>query len=169
MADEKSKKVKEELEEALKIGVQAVRQTYPVPVDAKVQLRRSEILPKPAQTFWAVIRNRTIDFNKYKKFIDDVMCCVCDPLLSRGELSKEDKLDLRLPFPGVRAYNLLKLATELYMMQECGVACFKEGLGRKDRKEGDYEPCIKPQNEFEDRFKPAEEAERMGRDPIGVS
>jgi hypothetical protein len=149
MADEKYKKEPKDLEEVIRIGVEAVRETYPVPVDAKVQLRRSAVPPTPAQLLWVVIRNRTIDFNQYMKFIDGVMCCTID--LPKSPETKEGKLDLRLPFPGVRAYNLLKLATELYLKQECGVFNFCEG---------DDNPRF---DEFKDRFDDDAEANRLGR------
>jgi hypothetical protein len=134
----------------------------------EVRLGRTDLLPVPGpQAFWAVIRNRTIDFNQYKTFIDDVMCCTCDPLYTAEPPKKEAKLDLRLPFPGVRAYNLLKLATELYLMQECGVASFKRPSGQQVPQNS---ACLDPQAEFENRFNNDEEAARMGHptDPGSV-
>src|SRR6267143_2242721 len=122
---------------------------------AKVQLQRTTIPPQPAQLLWMVIRNRTIDFNQYKKFIDGVMCCTTDLPTKKDayDKDKESKLDLRLPFPSVRAYNLLKLATELYMMQECGVFNFCDANS-------------KAYKEFGDRFKGDDEANRTGRDNL---
>ena len=159
MSDEKSEKAKEEksktgtfrdkLAEAAQINVQAVRETNPPVLDRRVQLRRSEVPPQHAQLLWVVIRNRTIDFNQYKKFIDGVMCCTVE--LPTKTDTKESKLDLRLPFPGVRAYNLLKLATELYLKQECGVFNFCEG---------EHNPRF---DEFKERFDEDAEADRLGR------
>ena len=117
---------------------------------ARVQLQRTALPPQNAQLLWIVIRNRTIDFNQYKKFIDGVMCCTTE-LPTRPD-TKESKLDLRLPFPGVRAYNLLKLATELYLMQECGVFNF----GDADRQQA--------KAEFLERFDEQAEENRTGRD-----
>jgi hypothetical protein len=123
----------------------------PPELDARVQLRRTELPPQHAQTFWAILRHRTIDFTRYKTFIDGVMCCT-EPLPTQRKVSgdKEASLDLRLPFPGVRAYNLLKLATELYLMQECGVVNF----GSKSE-----------EAQFTERFDSEidTEADRMGR------
>jgi hypothetical protein len=132
----------------------------PLPVQATVQLRRSDAGQNAAQFFWAVIRNRTIDFNQYKAYIDAVMCCACDPIEGREQYKKAEKLDLRLPFPGVRAYNLLKLATELYLMQECGVACFKS----KTPCQGSFDGHpLSPRAQFDERFSAPDEALRMGR------
>ena len=98
-----------------------------------VQLQRTQLPPQAAQTFWALVRHRTIDFNRYKTFIDSVMCCT-EPLPKQRKVAcdKETDLDLRLPFPGVRAYNLLKLATELYLMQECGVVNFSSDAKQEE-------------------------------------
>ena len=117
---------------------------------SRVQLQRTALPPQSAQLLWVVIRNRTIDFTQYKKFIDGVMCCTTD-LPARPE-TKEGLLDLRLPFPGVRAYNLLKLATELYLMQECGVFSFCDS-GRQQA-----------YKDFKDRFDEQKETNRLGRD-----
>src|SRR5262245_4527152 len=130
---------------------------------SRVQLRRSESTPGPQQAFWSVIRNRTIDFNQYKTFIDDVMCCVCDPTEGRESLPKEKRMDLRLPFPGVRSYNLLKLATELYLMQECGVVPRPTAYGHATQGKLS-QPCVSAEQEFDKRFNSAEETSRMERE-----
>jgi hypothetical protein len=133
--------------------------------DARVFLRRGEIDPIPQEAFWTVIRNRTIDFLQYKRFVDGVMCCLCDPLYGRDDLKKEQRLDLRLPFPGVRAYNLLKLSTELYLMHECGLVWSERdyraspGLGQTV----DGKPCVTARGEFEERLDAGNEAGRTGR------
>jgi len=152
MPDDEIKKKKAEkpstqLAALLGVDAQAMREDNPPPINAEVRLHRSAVPPKTAQLLWIVIRNRTIDFNQYKNYMDDVMCCITDPLKERQLLTKEDRLDLRLPFPGVRAYNLLKLATELYLMQECGVFVATR-MGKVN---------------FEERFDPQKEADRTGR------
>jgi hypothetical protein len=116
----------------------------------RVHLQRTALPPQNAQLLWVVIRNRTIDFNQYKKFIDGVMCCTTD--LPTSPDTKEGRLDLRLPFPSVRAYNLLKLATELYLMQECGVFNFCDQNHQQAK------------TDFRERFDEQAESNRLGRD-----
>ena len=82
-------------------------------------LQRTGIEPSTDQVLWPIIRNRAraISFVEYKKFIDAVMC-------SGGTAPDGTfmSVDRRLPFPFVDAYDLLKTATEAFLMQECGVA-----------------------------------------------
>lgn len=61
------------------------------------------------QVLYPLIRARTLDFNRFKGFMDSVMC-----------QNPQNKYPNRLPFPGVESYALLKAATEMYMMAECG-------------------------------------------------
>src|SRR5829696_1930602 len=89
-----------------------------------VTLHRAQSLETDDQIFWEIIRDRTdaISFPRYKRFIDEVMCS--GNLPPRGEDIRpgyEQIFESRLPFPGVAAYNLLKAATEYFLMQECGV------------------------------------------------
>ncbi|HLG13286.1 MAG TPA: hypothetical protein VJH03_02020 [Blastocatellia bacterium] len=96
-----------------------------------VSLVRSQRPFTRDQALWVIIRNSTnaISFNKYRDFMDKVMC---------GELPSEatlpDQLDEEtsdqlkklkkrksLPFPDVEAYRLLKVATEVFLMVNCGV------------------------------------------------
>lgn len=82
-------------------------------------LQRTGIEPSTDQVLWPIIRNRAraISFGEYKKFIDAVMCS--GGTAPDGTLMAVDR---RLPFPFVDAYDLLKTATEAFLMQECGVA-----------------------------------------------
>lgn len=85
-------------------GLSAVSGDGVVPVS----LQRTALLPTEDQILWVIIRNRTqaIGFNRYREFIDSVMC---DPL------AKE------LSFQGPDAYHVLKLATDAFLMHETGV------------------------------------------------
>lgn len=61
------------------------------------------------QFLWIFIRNGVLDFKRYKKFIDMVLC---DP----NKLSNEKQLwNNRLPFNQIEAYSILKFATDFYM------------------------------------------------------
>jgi hypothetical protein len=90
-----------------------------------VTLQRAQSLDTEDEFFWEIIRDRTeaLSFPRYKRFIDDVMCSGSLPP-SGPDIRPlyEQTFESRLPFPGVAAYNLLKVATEYFLMQECGVA-----------------------------------------------
>jgi hypothetical protein len=74
------------------------------------------------QPLWALIRCSTdaLSFQAYEEFIDELLC---GPQASeRGkEETRDGGFELRLPFPDVHAYRLLKAATELFVMQRCDV------------------------------------------------
>jgi hypothetical protein len=85
-----------------------------------VSLHRAEVVKTDDIVLWALISHGTqaISFGRYKDFIDGVMC--------GREGGKDGKIAGRefrssLPFPGVDPYNLLKTATEVFMMGEVGV------------------------------------------------
>ncbi|MFE9597829.1 hypothetical protein [Streptomyces hokutonensis] len=85
-----------------------------------VQLRRAGSDPTDDQALWTAIRHSTdrISFNEYTAFIDPLMSGTGLP--DPGEPRK--KIGPRaLPFPGVDAYRLLKVATEVFLLVRCGV------------------------------------------------
>jgi hypothetical protein len=99
-----------------------VESTGPV----EVQLQRSSVTGSSDQAFWVAIRDRTsaISFDNYSRFIQSVLCEPIsefeeDPELvlirERRKLSP-DRLSL-----GVDAYQLLKTATEAFLILRCGV------------------------------------------------
>ncbi|MBI2883601.1 MAG: hypothetical protein HYY11_06825 [Candidatus Methylomirabilis oxyfera] len=101
-----------------------VRATEAIPEespDIQVSLKRSATPITYDLAFWVAIRNSTnqIGFNPYMEWMDDVMCCIQD--LPDKKLLKGRDFESRLPFPGVDAYNLLKVATEIFLMTNCGV------------------------------------------------
>lgn len=105
-----------------------------------VTLKRTAVPPTPDQELWVAIRNRTkaISFNRYKPFIDGVMCL--DTLYTSytsppQKQAERRPFELRLPYPGVDAYTLLKVATELFIMQECGVVIENNELFKTDEEE----------------------------------
>jgi hypothetical protein len=100
----------------------------------KVQLQRAETTPTRDQALWTAIRNRTvaIGFNPYRDFINRVLCpeddvAVQDVQGCGGTETAAQKLRSRwrgaLPtqFHGADAYELLKVATEVFLILECGV------------------------------------------------
>jgi hypothetical protein len=95
---------------------------------ADVTLQRTANLPTEDQPLWAAIRNRTgaIGFNAYNDFINRVMCAVPGTQEPSEEIPLRQKLrdrrDLLFePLSGVDSYNLLKAATEAFLLIECGV------------------------------------------------
>jgi hypothetical protein len=116
------------------------------PLVAQVSLRRPDVTQTPDQALWAAIRNRTeaIGFDNYQSFINRVLCvddvegadvdtgdAVCGTNgtgVSAGEIGAptiNDRKEDLLTVPsvhGVDAYNLLKLATQAFLLFETGVA-----------------------------------------------
>jgi len=144
MADQKIKPSTPRSDEQL---AQAVRHTTPAlpVVDARVSLRRTESTLTGDHALWAAIRNRTdaIGFDPYDRFINRVLCKVSEDNVDSdagrpvsGDVTditaedigsppiKDRREDLlRVPsIYGVDAYNLLKQATQAFLLFETGVA-----------------------------------------------
>jgi len=92
-----------------------------------VSMRRAESPPTTDQALWSAIRNsaNALSFNTYARFMDIVMCGGRDDLGLTDEeahhLRDPIKQRLRLPFPDTDAYRQLKVATEVFVMFNCGV------------------------------------------------
>ena len=87
-----------------------------------VRLERTRVHPTRDQALWIAIRNRTyaISFGRYNNFINRVLQTeererLDDPLLER----KLKELGTNLH--GVGAYEVLKIATEAFLLLECGI------------------------------------------------
>ena len=134
----------------------------------QVGLQRPGVRETKDQALWVAIRNRTeaISFNEYKEFIDRVLCQrepadddeadssskeenrgtrIGSPSVRRRH---RDLLTLRPTIHGVDAYNLLRLATEVFLLLQAGVV-------RKT--DGELE-LLDPQF-----FDPEKEEERLGQ------
>src|SRR3954467_5849340 len=79
--------------------------------------------PSHDNKLWSAIRESTayMGFPQYQHFIDSVMSGrEPDPDLKEYEIEKERIRELQgrrgLPFPGVDAYRLLKVSTEVFLM-----------------------------------------------------
>lgn len=106
----------------------------PVAGGFNVGLRRSASIVTPDLPLWVVIRNSTegLSFKNYQRYIDIVLCDAQPDGLSDGFLlrrmhSPQDEFNaLRrrrfLPFSDSDAYRLLKVATEAFVMVNCGIA-----------------------------------------------
>ena len=118
---------------------------HPISGRVEVQLQRSPASPTDDKALWVAIRNRTgaISFPRYKEFIDDVLC--------QGNITRErDMRGLKRKFVelgpharGVGAYDLLKTATEVFLLLNCGVRIEidpkveKSFLGQEERRLGE--------------------------------
>lgn len=87
------------------------------------------------QALWVTIRNRTraIGFGRYSNFIKQVFCLPTGTVRNHGDDCAKPTLARlsampRLPnaFHGVDAYELLKTATEIFLLLECGVKIDEE-------------------------------------------
>jgi hypothetical protein len=84
-----------------------------------VRLERTGVHPTLDQALWIAIRNRThaISFNRYHEFMNRVLQA---EELENKILDKKLK-DLGTHLHGVGAYNVMKVATEAFLLLECGV------------------------------------------------
>jgi hypothetical protein len=106
--------------------------TPPLPVTGafNVGLRRSASVVTPDLPLWVVIRNSTdgLSFKNYQRYIDMVLCDTDPAGLADGALvrTRDHFAELKrrrfLPFSDSDAYRLLKVATEAFVMVNCGVA-----------------------------------------------
>ena len=94
----------------------------PIAGDLSVTMRRTATTVTPDMSLWTTIRTGAagISFNKYKAFMDAVMCGR-EP---EGENVAAHCEHKSLPYPGVDAYSLVKCATEVFLMSRCGVVDF---------------------------------------------
>ncbi|HWP01275.1 MAG TPA: hypothetical protein VNL74_11755 [Methylococcus sp.] len=106
----------------------------PITGNLGVTLRRSQTHPTGSQALWVAIRNRTraISFSGsgYKDFIDRVLC-------RRDFDTQSRKLNRQLEelgdhVYGTAAYDLLKTATEVFLLLECGVVIEPRGVADRD-------------------------------------
>jgi hypothetical protein len=107
----------------------------PLHVAGKVSLTRAEEVTTRDAALWAAIRNRTdaIRGDRYERFIEAVLCndlspgpaaCRADartPTIGSALKEKRDELIGATIGYGVDAYNLLKYATQAFLLLETGV------------------------------------------------
>lgn len=97
-------------------------------IDARVSMRRTEATLTPDHALWGAIRNRTeaIGFDNYSDFIDRVLSSPggTASLLGAPAVGKSAKkaLSAALNIYGVDAYQVVKLATQAFLLVEAGVA-----------------------------------------------
>jgi len=86
-----------------------------------VTLRRSASEPTPDEILWVAIRDRTcaISFERYRAFLNRVL--LWEENGSLPEPIERRLRDLGAHLHGTGAYQVLKLATEVFLLLECGV------------------------------------------------
>ncbi|HEY7430562.1 MAG TPA: hypothetical protein VH641_07505 [Streptosporangiaceae bacterium] len=84
-------------------------------------MHRAEVDPTPDQALWVVIRNsaEALSFENYAAFIEPIMCGLPPPR-AQGRFDHVSA-KRQFPFPDAEPYRLLKVATEVFMMANCGV------------------------------------------------
>ena len=106
-----------------------------------VTLHRTASDPTLDQALWVAIRNRTyaISYDRYKRYLDRVLRGVEDSGVPEAVVQR--RRDGGLHLYGVGAYQILKFATEAFLLAECGVR-----IGGREH----------------DRFDPGQDLERLG-------
>lgn len=98
-----------------------------------VRLERTATPPTLDEAFWVAIRNRTeaISWEPYRKFVDRVMRGGYDFHTNLGNEALDHELPrVRNARHGVQAYELLKVATQVFLLLQCGVRIGKDRARR---------------------------------------
>lgn len=108
---------------------QVVPKPFAAGDEIAVSLKRAVVGPTFDEGLWVAIRNSTtaLGFDNYIRFMDRVLCDGADRLGGRRNGSRDSRRGLRradrqvaLPFVNVDQYRLLKAATEVFLMINCG-------------------------------------------------
>lgn len=96
-----------------------VRVTVPDAVDVK--LTGAAIGSTPDQALWVAIRSsgRALAFEPYAKYINDVLCAPTQPPTQPAIAPRHTSEPPNIAF-GIDAYQLLRAATEAYVLAHCG-------------------------------------------------
>lgn len=127
----------------------------------------TEALPTDDQALWGAIRNRTeaIGFRRYSDFIERLFCSgkeedVLTPLNERRNREEFNRnlcisspIETRLSIHAVDSFNVLKLATEVFLLLECGVVVRDNNV---------YQYLLPPKDGT--LFSESEESSRMGNE-----
>ena len=94
-----------------------------------VTMRRGDVVESDDQALWVAIRNSTkgLSFNRYQEFLSSTLTP------RQGKQLKRLQRTHALPFPDMDQYRVLKAATEVFMMANCGVRVDADRLRRPFR------------------------------------
>jgi hypothetical protein len=111
------------------------------PPRVQATMDRSFVPDTPDQPLWVVIRNSTnaLSFDRYASFIEPIMGGH-PPNRAVNTFYEVDR-QVRLAFPDAEPYRLLKVATEVFMMANCGVVIGgREEERASDLEDADFSP-----------------------------
>lgn len=94
-----------------------------------VTLRRGDVVETDDQALWVAIRNSTrgLSFSRYQEFLASTLSARDYKTLKKLQRTRA------LPFPDMDQYRVLKTATEVFMMANCGVRVDADRLSRPFR------------------------------------
>lgn len=127
---EPGKEVSSAASEAVTVKLRPISKDDVLPVT----MRRAQVPPTTDQALWTVIRMSTnaLSFRNYSRFMDIVLCGAPGDLGMTPQILRQKrdpiKRRLRLPFPDTDAYRQLKVATEVFVMLNCGVDIHAPGF-----------------------------------------
>ena len=109
----------------------------PYPDDRRKGRRHVEpngIVPTRDQALWVAIRDRTwaISFGSYRSFINRVLCHESDKVPENSSMLERQLEELSDHAHRVGAYQVLKTATEVFLLMECGVRIAPKRLFNQD-------------------------------------
>jgi hypothetical protein len=118
------------------IGPQRAAQAGTSPPQVQVTMDRAHVPATADQALWIVIRNsaEALSFEKYADFIEPIMCGN-QPGRARNTFNRINA-QVQLTFPDAEPYRLLKVATEVFMMANCGVVIGEQEEERASSLEG---------------------------------
>lgn len=87
-------------------------------INLSVTLGRTAFETTNDIVFWKAILGTSLQFNDYRKFIDEILCKDASPPLDTFD--REDA-KIRSPFIQSEEYSLIKYATEFYMLKKFGI------------------------------------------------
>jgi hypothetical protein len=125
-------------DESATTTVQVIQEPRDAVQIVKPSMRRADHDVSSDKALWTIIRRsaNALSFKNYSDFMEIVMCGGDDRLGFDNKLAHEKrdpvKHRLRLPFPDTDAYRQLKVATEVFVMLNCGVAFNQPRLTRLD-------------------------------------
>src|SRR5262245_35759930 len=101
-----------------------------------VSMRRTATQPTADLPLWVIIRRATeaISFENYLRFMDLLLCGIVGSSPSTDTEPKFGNLRSRrfLPYNDADAYRLLKVATEAFLMVNCGIVLQTPGITQQE-------------------------------------
>ena len=86
-----------------------------------VSLQRPDKNPTSDEQFWNLIKRSNLNFKEYRSIIDRILCNPHDRTSIKGTDFDKLQSESRSPFVGIQEYNILKFATEAYMLAASGI------------------------------------------------